>query len=315
MIAFITGVTGFAGSHLAEYLIKNEDIEVHGIRRPRSRSEFHNPDVRYHEADILDLTSLMALFKEWKPDYIFHLAAQSDVALSWKAPVSTFEANIFGTLNVLEAVRLASPDSVVHVAGSSEEYGYVVSTDCPIDENQPLRPQSPYAVSKVTADLLAQQYRASYCSRTIITRAFNHTGPRRGENFVTSKIAKQCALIMLGKSEPVLTLGNLEAVRDFTDVRDMVRAYWLAANVGQYGVPMNIGSGHGYKIQTVADLLIKLSGKEITIKQDPQFMRPSDVPLLICDNTLVMMRTGWKPQIKFDQTMKDLLDYWCERLK
>jgi GDP-4-dehydro-6-deoxy-D-mannose reductase len=310
----ITGSTGFAGSHLADYIIDNNLAEVHGIRRPRSREEFTRPEVTYHEADITDLASLLSLFAMVQPNIIFHLAAQSFVPLSWLAPVSTFQANAVGTLNVLEAARNACPNAIVQVAGTSEEYGAVVTTECPITEHQPLRPLSPYGVSKVSTDLMAQQYYASYNLKTVITRAFNHTGPRRGEKFVTSKIARQCALIKQGFSEPILRLGNLDAVRDFTDVRDMVRAYWIAANSGFYGTPFNIGTGTGFSIGTVAEMLIQISGKDIKIVRDVDMFRPSDVPLLVCDASLFRIRTGWRPEYQFQQTMKDLFDYWMEKL-
>ena len=189
MRALITGVTGFAGSHLADYLIDKQGIEVHGIKRPRSRNEFSRYGLNYWEADITDLSSLMQLLENIKPDYIFHLAAQSFVPISWSAPRSTLEINIMGTLNMLEAVRHKSPKTPILIAGSSEEYGMVNPGECPITEGQPLRPLSPYGVSKVTCVLLAQQYYISYGLKTIITRAFNHTGPRRGEHFICSKIA------------------------------------------------------------------------------------------------------------------------------
>jgi GDP-4-dehydro-6-deoxy-D-mannose reductase len=315
MKALITGVTGFAGSHLADYLIDREGLEVHGVRRPRSRIEFIRDDVLYHEGDITDFCSIAGIIKIVRPDYIFHLAAQSFVPLSWEAPWPTLETNIMGTLNILEAVSQHLPQVTVLVAGSSEEYGLVAPNECPITEQQPLRPLSPYAVSKVAADLLAQQYHYSYGLRTIITRAFNHTGPRRGENFVTSKIARQLALIKLGKAKPNLKLGNLQAVRDFTDVRDTVRAYWLAVNRCLPGIPYNIGTGTGHSIQKVLDLLKELSGVNPVIKREKQFFRPSDVPLLVCDSSAFREVTGWQPRIPFEQTMKDLFDYWMGKLR
>jgi len=315
MKALITGITGFAGSHLADYLIDHEGIEVHGIRRPRSRIEFLRYDVHYHEGDITDYASISHLLIGLQPDYIFHLAAQSFVPLSWQAPQATLTTNILGTLNILETAMAFSPKTTVHIAGSSEEYGLVNPDECPITEQQPLRPLSPYGVSKVACDLLAQQYYRSYGLRVIITRAFNHTGPRRGEQFVTSKIARQLALIKLEKAEPVLELGNLEAVRDFTDVRDMVRAYWLAVNHCEPGLPYNIGTGVGHTVEQVVCVLEKVSGVKFELKQDLQFMRPSDVPRLICDSTAFRNATGWQPEIPFEQTLHDLFDYWMEKQK
>lgn len=315
MKALITGITAFVGSHLADYLIDKEGVEVHGIKRPRSRTEFLRYDVNYHEGDITDLASMSYIIGKVKPDVIFHLAAQSFVPLSWSAPLATITTNVLGTLNILDAACENAPDATIHIAGSSEEYGLVYPDECPITEEQPFRPLSPYGVSKVSADLLGQQYHRSYGLKVIITRAFNHTGPRRGEQFICSKIARQLALIKLGKAEPVLTLGNLEAVRDFTDVRDIVRAYRLAVYRCQPGMPYNIGSGVGYTIWEVSAKLSAIMPHPVTIKQDPQFMRPSDVPRLICDNTKFTTITGWKPEIPFEQTLRDLFDYWMEKLK
>lgn len=313
MKALITGITGFVGSHLADYLIDKEKVEVHGIKRPRSRIEFLRYDVHYHEGDITDYPSMASIVKEVEPDYVFHLAAQSFVPLSWSAPAQTLTNNIIGTLNILEAVRRNHPAAVIQIAGSSEEYGFVEPRDCPITEEQPLRPQSPYGVSKVASDLLAQQYYNSYGLKVIITRAFNHTGPRRGEDFICSKIAKQLALIKLEKAKLVLTLGNLEAVRDFTDVRDIVRAYWLAVNQCALGEPYNIGTGKGYKVADVLSQLLQIAELTVPIEQDLQFMRPSDVPRLICDSSKFRDTTGWQPEIPFEQTLRDLYAYWLRK--
>lgn len=315
MKALITGITGFVGSHLADYLIDKEGVEVHGIKRPRSRIEFLRYDVHYHEGDITDYSSVANIIAKVGPDFIFHLAAQSFVPLSWTAPRPTLETNIIGTLNILEAARETPLETIVQLAGSSEEYGLVIPEECPITEEQPLRPQSPYGVSKVATDLLGQQYHRSYGTKVIITRAFNHTGPRRGDDFICSKIAKQLALIKLKKAEPVLSLGNLEAVRDFSDVRDIVRAYWLAVNHCDQGKPYNIGSGVGYSIGDVVIKLGDVSGIRPDIHQDPRFMRPSDVPRLICDSLKFRKATSWLPAIPFEQTLKDLFRYWVEKLE
>lgn len=315
MKALITGITGMAGSHLADYLIDQEGIEVHGIKRYRSRIDHIRYDVNYHTGDINDLSALLDIFTKVKPDFIFHLAAQSQVAESFTDPWSTLQTNIGGTCNILEAARRACPQTTIHFAGSSEEYGMVNPDECPVSELQPLYPRSPYAVSKIAGEYLCHQYFHSYNLKIITTRAFNHTGPRRNENFVTSKIARQLALIMLGKAEPILTLGNLNAVRDFTDVRDTVRAYWLAVNRCQPGIPYNIGTGVGHSITAVLNTLMLISEVLVEIKQDPQFIRPSDVPLLICDSTAFRNATGWKPEIPFEQTMRALFYYWMERLR
>jgi len=313
--ALITGATGFVGSHLADYLLDIENIEVHGLIRPRSRTEFTRPDVCYHEADITDYSAIASVVKKVKPNFVFHLAAQSFVPLSWKAPNSTIITNVIGTLHVLEAVKSECPDAIIQIAGSSEEYGLVHPRECPISEGQPFRPMSPYGLSKVSADLLAQQYYMSYGVNTVITRAFNHSGPRRGKVFVTSKIAHSIANIIVNDAKPVLSLGNLEAVRDFTDVRDIVRAYWLLANNGKYGEAYNIGTGIGYSIEELVKLYKDISKVDFTIEQNPEFMRPSDVPLLLCDATKTRKATGWQPTIPFVITLTDLLDFWIGKLE
>jgi GDP-4-dehydro-6-deoxy-D-mannose reductase len=315
--ALITGITGFVGSHLAELLLA-KGVEVHGIKRWRSRMdniEHIRGKVHLHDADLRDLHSLIVTVEESRPDYIFHLASQSFVPMSWKAPADTLDTNITGTVHLFEAVRKSGLDPKIHVAGSSEEYGLVHPDEVPITEKNPLRPLSPYGVSKVATDLLAFQYFRSYGLKTVITRAFNHTGPRRGEVFVTSNFAKQIAEIELGLMEPVILVGNLEAQRDFTDVRDIVRAYWLALQKCQLGETYNICSEKTRKVQEVLDILLSLSKKkQIIVKQDPARMRPSDVEILLGNCSKFKKATGWKPEIPFERTMADLLDYWRESL-
>src|SRR5215831_6032898 len=231
MRILITGVTGFVGSHLVDYLLDCGHTEIWGTVRWRSKTDNidHIGDrLRLFECDLRDLSSVRTVIEESQPDYIFHLAAQSFVPTSWHAPNETLSTNISGTLNIFEAVRASRFAPRIHIAGSSEEYGLVFPDETPVQETNPLRPLSPYAVSKVAADLLGYQYFQSYGQHIIRTRAFNHTGPRRGEVFVTSNFAKQVAEVEAGTRQPVIKVGNLEAVRDFTDVRDIVRAYWMA---------------------------------------------------------------------------------------
>jgi len=311
MKALITGVTGFAGSHLAEHLLSEGD-EVYGICRWRSKTDNIAGVSGIHllNGDIRDATCLRRILSEVNPDAVYHLAAQSFVLESWNSPLETLTTNVLGTAALLEAARACS-HCVVHVAGSSEEYGLI--DKIPITESFPLRPQSPYAVSKVACDLLAQQYYRSFCIRTVVTRAFNHTGPRRGEVFVTSTFAKQIAEIEKGK-QPVIKVGNLDARRDFSDVRDIVRAYRLAVLRCRYGEPYNVCSGVARKVSEVLDLLLSLSKvKNIRIERDANRMRPSDVPILLGDCSKFRKETGWKPTYLFGQTMLDLLNYWRER--
>ena len=318
MRVLITGITGFAGSHLAEYILANHpDVEIFGTVRWRSRMDnvvSILDKIRLIEADIKDMVSLKSVLAESKPDRIFHLAAQSFVPTSWKCPAETFAINAIGEINLFEAVLDLGIKPKIQVAGSSEEYGQVFSDEIPMKETNPLRPLSPYAVSKVAQDFLAFQYYKSYGLRTVRTRGFNHTGPRRGDVFVTSSFAKQIAEIEKKKRPPVISVGNLEAKRDFTDVRDMVRAYWLALERGVEGEVYNIGRGQAFSMKEVLDLLMSLSRAKMEVKVDPERLRPSDVPVLLADSTKFISLTGWQPMIPFKQTIVDLLNYWRERV-
>ncbi len=318
MRVLITGITGFAGSHLAEYILANHaDTQVFGTVRWRSRMDNVAPfqdKLRLIEADIKDQVSLRAVLAESKPDRIFHLAAQSFVPASWTCPAETFAINAIGEINLFEAVLALDLKPRIQVAGSSEEYGQVFSNEIPMKESNPLRPLSPYAVSKVAQDLLAFQYYKSYGLKTVRTRGFNHTGPRRGDVFVTSSFARQIAEIEKKKRPPVIYVGNLEAKRDFTDVRDMVRAYWLALERGVEGEVYNIGRGQAFSMKEVLDLLMSLSRAKMEVKVDPARLRPSDVPVLLSDSTKFVSLTGWRPMIPFKQTILDLLNYWRERV-
>ena len=318
MKVLITGITGFAGSHLADYILQNHpEVKVYGMVRWRSRMDNvkHVLDkITLVEADLKDYISIRNIIKEIEPDYIFHLAAQSFVPTSWKLPQETLQINVLGQVNILEAIKELKLDTVIQIAGSSEEYGLVYENELPIKETNPLRPLSPYAVSKITQDFLGYQYFKSYGIKTIRTRGFNHTGPRRGDVFVSSNFAKQIAEIEKGKREPVIYVGNLEAIRDFTDVRDMVRAYWMAVEKGEPGDVYNICTGRGLKIKEVLEILLSYSKVKVEVKVDPARLRPSDVPVLIGDNTKFVKRTGWKPEIPIEKTLKDLLDYWRERV-
>lgn len=316
MKALITGITGFAGSHMAEYLLDN-NVEVVGTIRQRSRMDHIRhllKDIHLIECELRDPFSVRSLVETQKPDLIFHLAAQSFVPTSWNSPNDTIQNNTDGQLNIFEAVRRSGLPCKIQIACSSEEYGQVEPDEVPIRETNPLRPLSPYAVSKVTQDYLGYQYHKSYGLHVIRTRAFNHTGPRRGENFVTSNFAKQIALIEKGKQPPIVYVGNLQAQRDFTDVRDVVRAYWLALEKGEAGECYNIASGQTCTIEEMLARLLSFTHMEIEIKEDPSRLRPSDVEILLGDYSKFHHKTGWKPEIPFEQTMIDLLNYWRARV-
>lgn len=314
--ALITGITGFVGSHMADFLLE-EDYEVYGLCRWRaSRDNIIqlNGKVKLIEADLLDSHSLERLIIEVRPHLIFHLAAQSYVPASWTSPAVTLETNVVGPANLFEAIRRAQIDPLIQIACSSEEYGLVYPNEVPIKETNPLRPLSPYGVAKVAMDYLGYQYFKSYGMKIIRTRGFNHTGPRRGEVFAESTFAKQVAEIEKCLHEPVIHVGNLEAQRDYTDVRDMVRGYFLAATKGEPGEVYNISSGKAWKISEVLDYYLALSKVKVRVKNDPARMRPSDVPILIGDNKKFVKQTGWKPKIPLEKTFKDLLNYWRERI-
>jgi GDP-4-dehydro-6-deoxy-D-mannose reductase len=318
MRALITGITGFAGSHLAEYILaEHPDVEVFGTFRWRSRMdnvEHLDKKITLVEADLRDYSSMHHALEVSKPDFIFHLAAQSFVPSSWNAPNDTIVTNATGQTNLFEAIRILGLDPVVQIACSSEQYGLVLPDEVPIRETNPLRPLSPYAVSKVAQDYLGYQYFQSYGLKVIRTRGFNHTGPRRGQVFVTSNFCSQVAAIELGLQEPVIRVGNIEAIRDFTDVRDMVRAYWLAVTKAKPGEVYNIATGHGIRIREMLDRVLALSRVEVKVEVDPTRLRPSDVEILIGDSSKFRADTGWEPLIPFEQTLNDLLGYWREKL-
>ncbi|MFW6131660.1 MAG: GDP-mannose 4,6-dehydratase [Candidatus Aminicenantaceae bacterium] len=318
MRVLITGITGFAGSHLADYILQNHpDVKVFGFKRWRSRLEniTHIKDkINIYEADLKDMVSLRSCLKEIKPDRIFHLAAQSFVPTSWKCPAETFSINALGQINLFEALISLNLFPKIQVAGSSEEYGLVLTDEIPIKETNPLRPLSPYAVSKLSQDFLGFQYFQSYNLPVVRTRGFNHTGPRRGDVFICSNFAKQIAEIEKKKRKPVIYVGNLDAQRDFTDVRDIVRAYWLSLEKGEAGEVYNIGRGEALTMREVLNQLLSISQADVEIKVDPSRLRPSDVPILISDCTKFKKISGWKPRLPFSQSLEDLLNHWRERI-
>ena len=316
MKALITGITGFVGSHLAEYLLK-QNVEVLGTYRWRSPLENIKDikdKIKLVNCELRDLSSVYNTISETKPDFISHLAAQSYVPASFSIPVDTLITNIIGTTNLLEAVRMNKIDPIIHICSSSEVYGQVRKEEVPITEDTPLRPASPYGVSKVGEDMIAYQYFLSYGIKTIRTRMFTHTGPRRGSVFATSSFAKQIAEIEKGLKEPVVYVGNLESVRTFSDVRDAVRAYWLLVNKCEPGEVYNIGGNRTMKIGEMLDILLSMTDRKIKVKVDKNLLRPSDVTLQIPNIGKFVKKTGWMPEIPLEKTLKDLLDYWRQNV-
>jgi len=265
------------------------------------------------ECDLRDASSARDTLETVRPDWIFHLAAQSFVPTSWSAPTESLTTNILGQLNLFEAVRHLGLRPRIQIACSSEEYGMVHADELPIRETNPLRPLSPYAVSKVGQDMLGYQYWMSWKMDVVRTRGFNHEGPRRGPVFVSSDFAKQIADIEKGRKPPVIHVGNLEAKRDFCDVRDMVKAYWLALEKGASGEVYNICTGRAWSIREVLDLLLSMTRTKIEVKQDAARMRPSDVPILLGDHSKFAKATGWQPVVPFEQTLREMLEYWRGR--
>lgn len=318
MNILITGITGFVGSHLAEYIIGlKEKHKIYGLcrwRSPKDSLKSIYDKVGLLDGDLGDLSSLTRHIKNVKPDVIFHLAAQSYVLTSFNSPVHTLWTNVIGTANLLEAVRLAEVDPVIHVCSSSEVYGQVEEKDIPIKEDCPFRPASPYAVSKVAEDMLAYQYWLSHKMRTIRTRMFTHTGPRRGDVFAMSFFAKQLAAVELGLTEPVIRVGNLKSVRTFCDVRDAVRAYWVLVNKCKPGEVYNIGGNRTMTVGEALDILLSFSKAKVSIKVDQALLRPSDVTLQIPCIDKFRNETGWEPQIPLEQTLEDMLSYWRDEL-
>lgn len=308
-----------AGSHLAEFLLKEKpDHKIYGTKRWRSSlaNIAHIQDqLSLIDCNLSDATASMRLIESVSPDYIFHLAAHSFVPDSWKAPHVTLNENVLMQLNIFESIRHSGIDPIMQVALSSEEYGLVLPDELPINESNPFRPLSPYAVSKVTQDMLAYQYHQSYGLKVIRTRAFNHEGPRRGEVFVTSNFAKQIAEIEAGLKPPTLYVGNLKAKRDWSDVRDVARAYWLSTQHCIPGEDYVIASGQSRSIQEMLDYLLSQSMVKIAVKVDPQRQRPSDVEILQGDASKFKQATGWQANYTFEQTMTDLLNYWRMQIK
>ncbi len=317
MRALITGVTGFAGSHLAEYLVGHTDLEVWGtdIRSDDRNIARLKDDLHFVTGDISESDVGSTILAQACPDYVFHLAAQAFVPLSWRDPWQTIANNIRAQLSILQAMVDAGAKPRVLIIGSADEYGMIAPDELPITEATPLRPYSPYAVSKIAQDMLGYQYYASHGLPIVRVRPFNHIGPRQSPAFVTSDFAEQIAEIEAGSREPQIHVGNLEAKRDFTDVRDMVRGYHLALEYGEVGEVYNLGAERAYSIREVLDMLLAMSEAEIEVVADPARLRPSDVPVVVSDCRKFRQQTGWRPTISLRESLHNTLNYWRERVK
>ena len=321
MKALITGCSGFVGSHLAEYLLANTDWDITAMIRWRSpldnmQSFLNSPRVSYVYADLLDTLSIQNAVKTSKPDYIYHLAAQSYPQVSFTNPLVTLDTNASGTLRVLDALKLYSPEAKICICSSSEIFGRVSKDKLPIKEDCEFGPASPYAISKVSTDLIGRFYAEAYGMHVQVTRLFTHTGPRRGDVFHESSFAKQIAMAEYGQIEPVIKVGNLKSLRTYADVRDAVRAYHMLLTVNPVpGAYYNIGGMHTCTVGETLEYLLSLSPMKFTIEEDPNRLRPIDADLQVPDCTKFKAHTGWEPQIPFEQTMLDLLNFWRDRVK
>ena len=310
----ITGVTGFAGSYLAEYLVAKKEYKVCGtylFDDSLTNVTIVKDKINLIKIDLFSEENVFKLIKDTSPLLIFHLAALTSPFDSFNNPTQTLTNNISLQVNLLEGVRKYNLfNTKILIVSSADIYGLVKKEDLPIDEQTPLMPTSPYSVSKIAQDFLGLTYFLSYNLKIIRVRPFNHIGPRQSPQFVVSSFARQIAEIEKGKRRPILKVGNLEAKRDFTNVKDMVRAYVTVMEQGKIGDVYNIGSGTSYKISDILNKLVSMSSSKITIEKERGLLRPSDNPELTCDAAKFVKLTGWKPEISIEETLKDTLDYW-----
>lgn len=307
----VIGAAGFVGNYLINEMHEN-NMEIYATKL--SHEKLENPHAKVYDLDIMDKEAVVALLFEVRPDYIFHLAAQSSVGLAWKNPGLTVDVNIKGSLNVMDAVRELFYKPRLLMIGSGEEYGHIRPGETPITEDNLLRPGNIYAATKACQNMIGSIYSKAYDMELILVRAFNHIGPGQAPMFVVSDFCKQVAEIEKGLREPVMRVGNLAARRDFTDVRDVVRAYVKLVQSGQPGVTYNVGSGNAHAIRDILDLIISRSTAQIKIEIDPNKLRPVDVPIIEADISKLNALTGWEPQIPLEQTIQETLDYWRARV-
>ncbi|MBD5529554.1 MAG: NAD-dependent epimerase/dehydratase family protein [Lachnospiraceae bacterium] len=308
----VIGAAGFVGSYLLEEM-HSCGMDCYATKLPHERLKHEHAKI--YDLDILDRETIVTLLLEIRPDYIFHLAAQSSVGLSWKNPGLTVDVNIKGSINVMDAVRELYYKPRVLLIGSGEEYGHIRPGETPIREENLLRPGNIYAATKACQNMIGSIYAQAYDMQLMMVRSFNHIGPGQAPMFVVSDFCKQVAEIEKGLREPVMYVGNLAAKRDFTDVRDVVKAYVKLIQQGVSGETYNMGSGHAVEIRRILDMIISMSEKEIRVEIDPNKIRPVDVPIIEADITKLHELTGWKPQIELKQTIRDTLNYWRMHLQ
>lgn len=311
--ALIIGAAGFVGSYLIDHIQKHCIWSIVVTKMPQERLTLQGADVC--DLDIMDPAAITELLEEKRPDYIFHLAAQSSVAVSWKNPGLTVDVNIKGSLNVLDAVRKLDYKPRVLLIGSGEEYGHLRQDEVPVGEDNVLRPGNIYAATKACQNMLGAIYARAYGMDVLMVRAFNHVGPNQSPVFVVADFCRQAAEIELGMREPVIRVGNLSARRDFSDVRDVVRAYAALMEKGKAGETYNVGAGKAVEIRRILDMILSLAKKEIRVETDPARMRPVDVPVIEADIRKLQACTGWRTEIPLEKTIEETLNYWRETLR
>lgn len=317
----ITGIAGFVGKHLTSCLTEGEEVkdgyEIMGLDLSfkNFNSAGYGHGIKLTEVDLTDREKVFNIIGEFKPDQLYHLAAQSSVSYSWENPVETFRVNVFGGINILEAVKAFCPECRILVVCTAEEYGESGAEDKAIDENFKIYPQNPYAISKSALDFFSSIYYKAYGLPVSITRSFNHIGPGQSERFVVSDFARQIALMEKGDMEPVIKVGNIETCRDFLDVRDTVKAYYYIVNKGKPGQVYNVCSGKKRKIKQLLDMLISMSKIDnIKVEIDREKFRAIDVEIMYGDNSRLRRHTGWAPRYSMEESLEDTLDYWRQRI-
>ena len=311
MKSLIIGGAGFVGAYLIRHLRDELKHEVVVTKMPHE--QITESDIKVLDLNILEKESISNLFAQEEPDYIFHLAAQSSVALSWKNPGLTVDVNIKGSVNVLDAVKDMERRPRVLLIGSGEEYGRILPNETPITEDNNLRPGNIYAATKACQNMIGKIYADAYDMDIMMVRAFNHTGPNQAPLFVVADFCKQVADIEAGLQEPVLRVGNLSAERDFTDVRDVVRAYGLLVAKGEKGQTYNVGSGHAVSIDSILQMIVSMAKCEIKVETDPAKLRPIDVPIIEADTRKLQDCTGWKPEIPLSKTIEETLEFYRKK--
>lgn len=310
MKVLITGISGFAARHLAEYCYNIKGVEVHGL----GRHKIEDAALHFWKADMLDAVRIKHIVKKVRPDRIFHLAALTSVPTSWKHPEEAMRTNVLGTYYLLEAARELKKQPRVHIASSSEEYGRVKPSQTPVLETLRLLPVTPYGLSKVGQDVLGRYYFKAFALPVVVTRSFSHTGPGQSDKFVSGAFSRQVAENEISHGKHVIYTGNLDNIRDFTDVRDVVRAYWLALEKGRPGEVYNIASSHGTLVRHIAETLVSLSSVPIALKIDKSLWRKNDVPRIVGDASKFRRDTGWRPEIPLERTLLDLLNEWRRKV-